>query len=54
MLFLAGVVQFFVCGGFANKRESHTYDSEYYLRREKTTKNTLNIKFWGENVLVSL
>ena len=30
----------------ANKRESRTYDSVYYLRREKTTKNTLNITFF--------
>ncbi len=44
----------FFCGGFANKREKCTYDSEYYLCREKTTKNTLNITFLGENVLVSL
>ncbi len=54
MLFLVGVVQFCVCGGFANTRESRTYDSVYYLRREKTTKNTLNITFFWENVLVPL
>jgi hypothetical protein len=38
MLFLAGVVQFFSLGDFANKRESHTYDSVYYLRRKKQPK----------------
>jgi hypothetical protein len=32
---------------FANKRESCTYNSAYDLRREKTTKNTLNIMFFG-------
>ncbi len=35
MLLLAGVVQFFVCGGFANKRESRTYGFVNYLRRRK-------------------
>jgi hypothetical protein len=40
----------FLVWGFANKRESRTYDSVYDLRRENTTKNTLNIMFCGENV----
>ncbi len=44
----------FLVWGFANKRESRTYDSVYDLRRENTTKNTLNIMFWGENVSVPL
>ncbi len=44
----------FFCGGFANKRDSCTYNSEYYLRREKMTENTLNITFFGEIVLVPL
>ncbi len=52
--FLAVVVRFLLFGGFANKRESCTYDSVYYLRREKTTKNTLNITFFWENVSVPL
>ncbi len=55
-------VQYVVFGGgrttflvwsFANKRESRTYDSVYDLRRENTTKNTLNM-FCGENVSVPL
>ncbi len=56
MLFLVGVVRYnFSCvGGFANKRESCTYDSVYDLHREKRTKNTLNIMFFGENVSVPL
>jgi hypothetical protein len=31
----------FLVWGFANKRESRTYDSVYDLRRENTTENTL-------------
>ncbi len=70
MLFLAGIIQYFVVSmiccfwrgsynflfvwGFSNKRESCTYDSVYYLRRDKTTKNTLNIMLFGEDVLVPL
>ncbi len=46
---------YFSCvGGFANKRESRSYDSVYDLRREETTENTLNIMFFGENVSVPL
>ncbi len=41
-------------GGFANKKESRTYDSVYDLRSENTTENTLNIMFCGENVSVPL
>ncbi len=68
--FLVGVIQFFVVRticcfwlgsynflcvwGFANKKESHTYDSVYCLGREKTTENILNITFFWENVLVPL
>jgi hypothetical protein len=44
----------FLVWGFANKRESHTYDSVYDLRRENTTENTLNIMFCWENVSVPL
>jgi hypothetical protein len=45
----------FVCvGGFANKRENCTYNSVYYVRRGETNKNTHNITFFWENVLVPL
>jgi hypothetical protein len=54
VLFLAGVIQFFCVGGFANKRESSTYNSVYYLHREKMTKNTLNMTLFWENVFVPL
>jgi hypothetical protein len=49
MLFLAGVVRFFLCGGFSNKRESCIYDSVYYLRREKNDqKHPQHHVFLGE------
>ncbi len=41
----------FLCGGgFANKRESCTYNSVYYLHRGKMTKNMhpQHHVFWGE------
>ncbi len=52
-MFFWWVRMIFLCGGFANKRESHVYDSVYYLLyvEKKTTENTLNIRFFGENVL---
>jgi hypothetical protein len=52
--FWQGLYILCVCGGFANKKESHTYDSVYYLCGEKTTVNTLNITLFWENILVPL
>jgi hypothetical protein len=54
MLFLAGVEHLLCVWGFADKRESCTYNSVYYLGRGKTTKNTLNTAFSCDNVLVPL
>jgi hypothetical protein len=42
----------FLWGGLANKRQSCTFNSEYYLRREKNNQNTLNIMFFGANIFV--
>ncbi len=51
--FWQGLHDYFWVWGLANKRESCTYNSVYYLRREKMTENTLNITFLGD-VLVPL
>ncbi len=46
VLFLAGDVNFCVCGGFANKEKVvHTTLSTTYV--EKMTKNTINITVFG-------
>jgi hypothetical protein len=54
MLFLAGVVLFFFVGFLLTKEKVvHTTLCTTYVER-KTTKNTLNITFFRENVLVPL
>ena len=54
MVVFGGGRTIFLLQGFASKRESSTYDPVNDLQSKNTTKNTLNIMFFGKGVSVPM
>jgi hypothetical protein len=51
MVVFGGGCTIFLAHGFANRKESCTYDPVYDLGSKNTTKNTFNITFFGGGCL---